>query len=59
MTIKEIKKELEKHNLDIDEFIGWINGQTGYIKDNKLHWYSHDMERYIDLKTKGIPTYFD
>ena len=59
MTTKQTQKLLKKHKLDIDEFIGWMRGQTVGMKNGEIDFYEHDIKRYIDMKTKGIPTYFD
>lgn len=42
------------------EFDKWMHGQTMPIIDGvKFAIYSWDWERYFNLKTKGVPTYFD
>ena len=46
----------EKHK---EEFVKWMYGQTCSEVNNELVIYAWDWERWYDLKTKGIPTYFD
>jgi len=41
------------------EFDKWMYGQTCSMIDGELVAYVWDWERWYDLKTKGIPTYFD
>lgn len=41
------------------EFGEWMYGQTCLTMNHELVIYSWDWERWYDLKTKNIPTYFD
>ena len=41
------------------EFGDWMHGQTVGEVDGKLVVFAQDYERWFDMKTKGIPTYFD
>ena len=41
------------------EFGDWMHGQTVNEVDGKLVVYAHDYERWFNMATKGIPTYFD
>ncbi|HLD91053.1 MAG TPA: hypothetical protein VI911_08590 [Patescibacteria group bacterium] len=56
-TCEDIEKELTKEELK--QFSKWINGQTCGIVDNQCVYYSEDVERFIRMVRKGIPTYFD
>ena len=43
-----------------EEFGKWMYGQTvPMVPGIKFAVYSWDYERWYNLKTKGIPTYFD
>lgn len=51
---KEVPNEMKA------DFNKWMYGQTmPIIPDIKSALYSWDWERWFNLKTKGIPTYFD
>lgn len=59
MTTKQTKELLNICKLNFNEFQKWMIGQTVSIKDGETCYYAEDISRYIDMKTKGIPTYFD
>jgi len=60
MKEKEVKKLLRKNKLKWKDFCEWMGGQTiGMNEDGSIDYYDWDVKRYIELKVKGTPTYFD
>jgi len=54
--VHDVPKEIR------NEFMGWMAYQTFPVYEddpNNLIVYGWDWERWVDLKFKGIPTYFD
>jgi len=55
---EDLKKMMTKK--EFEQFGKWMYGQTGLVRrDGKCGYYSWDVERFLKLVRKGIPTYFD
>ena len=49
MNKSEVIKLLDKHNLSIEAFYKWMNGQTVGIKNGELDYYEYDVDRFINM----------
>jgi len=54
---EDIKRIMSKS--EIEKFEGWIYGQTVGVVRGKVAYYSWDVERFLRLIRKGVPTFFD
>ncbi len=60
MTNKEVEALLRRNGLSWAGFNAWIAGQTcPMLDDGTLAYFTHDVERYIAWKTKGITPIWD
>lgn len=56
-TAFELAKFMTKKELK--QFYEWMYGQTCGISNGEVIYYAWDVERFLNLIRKGIPTYWD
>jgi hypothetical protein len=57
MTEEEVKDLFAKEMWK--EFSKWMVGQTCTMWKGKFAYYDHDVKRFVEMKLRGKPTYFD
>jgi hypothetical protein len=57
LTEEEVKALFAKEMWK--DFSKWMVGQTCALWKGEMVFYDHDVKRFLDMKLKGKPTYFD